>query len=172
MSTSNWIMEEECVCTTLHHEIAQVVWPNFVKMCLKGFIERSVSNKNNIKIYVPECFKSPNWTSWNYLMRSTDHFYVVGLVELRNNVGAEEISEKKWIEKIAQSSLFSFGDRGWLNLILYWVHLVSISSTFYEQLFCTNVVSAAFSTYMLLEKAVKMAFVWKTRAFNVDEIDT
>jgi len=30
---------------------------------------------------------------------------------------------------------------------------------FYVQIFCTNIVSAAFTTYMQLEKAAKMTFV-------------
>ncbi len=33
-------------------------------------------------------------------------------------------------------------------------------------------VLAAFTTYMLLEKAAEMTFVQKTRMFYVDEIDT
>ncbi len=38
--------------------------------------------------------------------------------------------------------------------------------------FCTNVVSAAFFTYVhTYKKAAKMTFVQKTRAYNVDEID-
>ncbi len=35
-----------------------------------------------------------------------------------------------------------------------------------------NIVSAAFTTYMQLEKAAKTTFVQNIRAFNVDEIDT
>ncbi len=34
---------------------------------------------------------------------------------------------------------------------------------FYVQIFCTNVISAAFTTYMQLEKAAKTTFVWKIR---------
>jgi len=49
---------------------------------------------------------------------------------------------------------------------------VSISSTFSLQLFCTNVVSAAFTTCMQLEKAAETTFVQKIHTFNVDEIDT
>ncbi len=44
---------------------------------------------------------------------------------------------------------------------------MSISSTFYVQFFCTNVVSAAFSTYMLLDKSCQN----NLRKLNVDEID-
>jgi hypothetical protein len=50
--------------------------------------------------------------------------------------------------------------------------LVSISSTFLLQIFCTNVVSAAFTMYMQLEKAAETTFVWKICSKNVDEIDT
>jgi len=38
------------------------------------------------------------------------------------------------------------------NIPINW-NKVSISSTFYAQIFCTNVISAAFSTYMLIEKS-------------------
>ncbi len=48
---------------------------------------------------------------------------------------------------------------------------VSISSTFYVQIFHTNVVSAAFSSCMYVVKAAETTFVQKTRAYNVDEID-
>jgi len=34
-----------------------------------------------------------------------------------------------------------------------------------------NVISAAFPSYMYVEKAAKTTFVWKTCAYNVDEID-
>jgi len=44
--------------------------------------------------------------------------------------------------------------------------MVSILSTFYVQIFCTNVV---FSSYMYVEKTT---FVQKIRVYNVDEIDT
>ncbi len=37
--------------------------------------------------------------------------------------------------------------------------------------FCTNVVSAAFSSYMYVVKAAKKTFVQKNCTFNVDEID-
>ena len=47
----------------------------------------------------------------------------------------------------------------------YFDNLVSISSTLYVQIFCTNVV---FSSYVL---ALSKKFVRKIRAFNVDEID-
>jgi len=43
---------------------------------------------------------------------------------------------------------------------------------FYVQIFCTNVVSAAFTMYMQLEKAAETTFVQKICTFNVDEIDT
>jgi len=42
----------------------------------------------------------------------------------------------------------------------------------YTQFFCTNVVSAAFTTYMQIEKAPKTTFVRKIQTFNVDEIDS
>ncbi len=47
-------------------------------------------------------------------------------------------------------------------------NLVSISSTFYVQIFCTNVV---FLHTCNLKKAAETMFVRKTRAYNVDEID-
>ncbi len=49
--------------------------------------------------------------------------------------------------------------------------LVSISSTFYARVFCTNVILAAFSSYMYVEKAAEAMFVRKIRLYNVDEID-
>jgi hypothetical protein len=45
----------------------------------------------------------------------------------------------------------------------------SISSTFYVQIFCTNVI---FYVHVTREKLPKQRFIQKTRAFNVDEIDT
>jgi len=48
---------------------------------------------------------------------------------------------------------------------------VSISSTLNVQIFRSNVVLAVFSSYMYIEKAAKMTFVRKMRAYNVDEID-
>ncbi len=45
---------------------------------------------------------------------------------------------------------------------------MSISSTFYVRIYHTNVVSAAFSSYVL---ALSKKFVRKTRAYDVDEID-
>ncbi len=33
-------------------------------------------------------------------------------------------------------------------------------------------ISAAFPNYMYVEKAAEMTFLWKMRAYNVDEIDT
>ncbi len=52
------------------------------------------------------------------------------------------------------------------------VHLQSISSTSYVRDFRMNVILAAFPSYMYVEKAAEMMFVQKTRAYNVDEIDT
>ncbi len=43
---------------------------------------------------------------------------------------------------------------------------------FYIQIFHTNIVLAVFSSYMYIVKAVEMMFVCKTRAYNVDEIDS
>jgi len=37
--------------------------------------------------------------------------------------------------------------------------------------FRTNVVSAAFLSYMYLEKAAETTFVRKTRVYNIDKID-
>jgi len=52
---------------------------------------------------------------------------------------------------------------------------VSISSTLNVRIFHTNVVSAAFFTYIRMymrrTKAAKMKFVRNIRAYNVDEID-
>jgi len=42
---------------------------------------------------------------------------------------------------------------------------------FYGQIFCTNIVSAAFSSYTYVEKAAETTFVQKICTFNVDEID-
>ncbi len=47
---------------------------------------------------------------------------------------------------------------GWWN----W-HQPSISSALYPFVFCTNVVSAAFSTYMQVEKAAKTMFIQKNK---------
>jgi len=47
----------------------------------------------------------------------------------------------------------------------------SISSTFYVQIVHTNVISAAFSSYMYIVKAAKTTFIRKICTFNVDEID-
>ncbi len=41
----------------------------------------------------------------------------------------------------------------------------------YARDFHMNVISAAFPSYMYIEKAAKMMFVWKMRAYDVDEID-
>ncbi len=53
--------------------------------------------------------------------------------------------------------------------------MVSISSTFYKHIFCTNVFVAAFLylyvSKKIVEKAAKKTFVCKIHAFNVDEID-
>jgi len=46
---------------------------------------------------------------------------------------------------------------------------VSISSTFYTQIFCTKVCSKPNSKQI---KAAQKTFVWKIWAYNVDEIDT
>jgi len=48
---------------------------------------------------------------------------------------------------------------------------MSISSTLNAQIFCTNVVLAAFSSYMYVVKAAETTFVWKIRTFDIDEID-
>jgi len=40
------------------------------------------------------------------------------------------------------------------------------------EFFVPTYISAAFSTYVQLEKSAKMTFIWKTRTFYVDEIDT
>jgi hypothetical protein len=48
----------------------------------------------------------------------------------------------------------------------------SISSTLNARFIRTNVILAAFSSYMYVEKAAKTTFIQKRRAFNVDEIDT
>jgi hypothetical protein len=50
-------------------------------------------------------------------------------------------------------------------------NLPSISSTLNMHVFRTNVILAAFSTYVR-KKAAKTTFVRKMCAFNVDEIDT
>jgi hypothetical protein len=42
----------------------------------------------------------------------------------------------------------------------------------YVQIFCTNVVSAAISSYMYVVKAAETTFVRKIHIFNIDEIDT
>jgi len=49
--------------------------------------------------------------------------------------------------------------------------LPSISSTLNAQIFCMNVVSAAFFSYMYIVKAAKTTFV-RECPFNIDEIDT
>jgi len=49
------------------------------------------------------------------------------------------------------------------------VHFINI---FTNEKIRTNVVSAAFTTYMQLEKAAETTFIWKICTFNVDEIDT
>ncbi len=48
--------------------------------------------------------------------------------------------------------------------------LPSISSTLYARIFHTNFVWAPLSTYMQLRKATETTFLWKLRAYNVDEI--
>ncbi len=48
---------------------------------------------------------------------------------------------------------------------------VSISSTLNEHLFCTNVVLAAFSMYMYIEKSCRNDVCMKNLHVNVDEID-
>ncbi len=48
---------------------------------------------------------------------------------------------------------------------------VSISSKFNAQIFCTNVISAALSSYMYVVKAAKTTFIQKICTFDVDEID-
>jgi len=40
------------------------------------------------------------------------------------------------------------------------------------QIFCTNIIWAAFSSYMYVVKAAKTTFVQKSCTFNIDEIDT
>ncbi len=40
------------------------------------------------------------------------------------------------------------------------------------RIFCSKVILAVFSSYMYVEKAAKMTYVWKMRAQKVDEIDT
>ncbi len=48
---------------------------------------------------------------------------------------------------------------------------MSISSTLNARVFCTNIILAAFSSYMYLEKAAEKSFVQKNCTLNVDEID-
>jgi hypothetical protein len=48
---------------------------------------------------------------------------------------------------------------------------VSISSTFYASIFCTNIFLAAFLKLHVSRKAAKTTFVRKIFALNVDEID-
>jgi len=54
--------------------------------------------------------------------------------------------------------------------------LVSISSMFYVQIFCTNAASAVFpcirNVHVTRKKAAETTFVRKTRTYKVDEIDT
>jgi len=49
---------------------------------------------------------------------------------------------------------------------------VNFINIFTNEKIRTNVVSAAFTTYMQLEKAAETTFIWKICTFNVDEIDT
>ncbi len=60
---------------------------------------------------------------------------------------------------------------GHLDIVQYLVEKVSISSTLNARIFCMNVVSAAFSSYMYVDKAAETTFVRKMRAYNIGEID-
>ncbi len=59
-----------------------------------------------------------------------------------------------------------------MRVLLKFTILPSISLTSYVRNFCTNVVSAAFPSYMYVEKAAEMMFIRKMLAYNAYEIDT
>jgi hypothetical protein len=93
----------------------------------------------------------------------------------------EEAREKEFLKKtkIAVVKVGSFydGNSIFLTSLLRVGRSIncdqqSISSTLNERIFHSNVVSAAFFSYMYVVKATETTLVQKIRTFNVDEIDT
>jgi hypothetical protein len=63
----------------------------------------------------------------------------------------------------------------WINVpdtkLRYYCAQVSISSTLNARIFCTNIILAAFSSYIDVEKAAETTVIRKICTYNVDEID-